>query len=56
MALAYLYTHPTRLAQGGLMLLIPLMAKGDVEVQRLAAHAVANLAVNGELAVQRQSP
>eukprot|EP01047_Picozoa_sp_COSAG01_P080641 COSAG01_NODE_15759_length_1302_cov_5.370740_2_plen_128_part_00 len=33
------------------MLLIPLMTKGDVEVQRLAAHAVANLAVNGELAV-----
>ena len=27
------------------------MAKGDVEVQRLAAHAVANLAVNGELGI-----
>jgi hypothetical protein len=39
----------TIVKQGGLLLLIPLMTKGDVEVQRLAAHAVANLAVNGQI-------
>lgn len=33
---------------GGLKLLIPLTKSSDSEVQRLAAHALANLSVNGE--------
>jgi hypothetical protein len=32
---------------GGLQLLIPLTKSHDPEVQRLAAHALANLSVNG---------
>ena len=32
---------------GGLQLLVPLTKSPDVEVQRLAAHALANLSVNG---------
>lgn len=32
---------------GGLRLLIPLTKSADSEVQRLAAHALANLSVNG---------
>jgi hypothetical protein len=32
------------------------MANGDIEVQRLAAHAVANLAVNGERAPVQPTP
>lgn len=32
---------------GGLKLLLPLTRSTDVEVQRLAAHALANLSVNG---------
>lgn len=31
----------------GLKLLLPLTQSKDVEVQRLAAHALANLSVNG---------
>lgn len=34
---------------GGLKLLVPLTKSTDVEVQRLAAHALANLSVNGWL-------
>lgn len=33
---------------GGLRLLIPLTRSSDMEVQRLAAHALANISVNGE--------
>jgi hypothetical protein len=33
---------------GGLRLLVPLTKSVDQEVQRLAAHALANLSVNGE--------
>jgi hypothetical protein len=33
---------------GGLRLLLPLTKSVDIEVQRLAAHALANLSVNGE--------
>lgn len=33
---------------GGLKLLVPLTKSKDQEVQRLAAHALANLSVNGE--------
>lgn len=33
---------------GGLRLLVPLTKSMDVEVQRLAAHALANLSVNGK--------
>ncbi len=33
---------------GGLKLLIPLTKSTDSEVQRLAAHALANLSVNGK--------
>jgi hypothetical protein len=33
---------------GGLRLLIPLTRSCDMEVQRLAAHALANISVNGE--------
>ncbi len=32
---------------GGLKLLVPLTKSVDEEVQRLAAHALANLSVNG---------
>lgn len=32
---------------GGLRLLVPLTKSSDEEVQRLAAHALANLSVNG---------
>lgn len=32
---------------GGLRLLVPLTRSSDEEVQRLAAHALANLSVNG---------
>ena len=32
---------------GGLDLLLPLTESTDIEVQRLAAHALANLSVNG---------
>jgi hypothetical protein len=32
---------------GGLKLLLPLTKSADPEVQRLAAHALANLSVNG---------
>lgn len=32
---------------GGLKLLVPLTRSTDIEVQRLAAHALANLSVNG---------
>ncbi|KAJ1398716.1 hypothetical protein B484DRAFT_406558 [Ochromonadaceae sp. CCMP2298] len=34
-------------AYGGLKLLVPLTRSSDLEVQRLAAHALANLSVNG---------
>jgi hypothetical protein len=34
---------------GGLQLLVPLTKSADVEVQRLAAHALANLSVNSTL-------
>lgn len=34
---------------GGLRLLVPLTKSADSEVQRLAAHALANLSVNGQL-------
>jgi hypothetical protein len=34
---------------GGLKLLVPLTKSVDQEVQRLAAHALANLSVNGTL-------
>jgi hypothetical protein len=34
---------------GGLKLLVPLTKSADQEVQRLAAHALANLSVNGML-------
>lgn len=34
---------------GGLKLLIPLTRSADPEVQRLAAHALANLSVNGKI-------
>jgi hypothetical protein len=34
---------------GGLRLLVPLTKSVDPEVQRLAAHALANLSVNGRL-------
>lgn len=44
---------PQRQAQiveyGGLQLLVPLTNSKDIEVQRLAAHALANLSVNGDL-------
>ncbi len=33
---------------GGLKLLVPLTQSRDPEVQRLSAHALANLSVNGE--------
>jgi hypothetical protein len=33
---------------GGLRLLVPLTKSTDEEVQRLSAHALANLSVNGE--------
>ena len=33
---------------GGLKLLVPLTKSADPEVQRLAAHALANLSVDGE--------
>lgn len=33
---------------GGLKLLLPLTRSKDVEVQRLAVHALANLSVDGE--------
>ena len=36
---------------GGLKLLIPLTRSTDQEVQRLAAHALANLSVNGILLI-----
>ncbi|CAM9244104.1 unnamed protein product [Choristocarpus tenellus] len=43
--------QPSRQAQivalGGLKLLLPLAQSTDVEVQRLAVHALANLSVNG---------
>ena len=35
----------------GLRLLLPLTESTDSEVQRLAAHALANLSVNGKLAL-----
>ena len=34
---------------GGLKLLVPLTKSVDEEVQRLAAHALANLSVNGRI-------
>ena len=34
--------------QGGLELLLPLTKSDDIEVQRLAAHALANLSVNAD--------
>lgn len=34
---------------GGLKLLVPLTKSVDQEVQRLAAHALANLSVNGTI-------
>jgi hypothetical protein len=34
---------------GGLTLLLPLTESSDIEVQRLAAHCLANLSVNGGL-------
>lgn len=37
---------------GGLKLLLPLTQSRDVEVQRLAVHALANLSVNGELTIK----
>lgn len=37
---------------GGLKLLLPLTQSKDVEVQRLAVHALANLSVNGEHSIQ----
>jgi predicted PhzF superfamily epimerase YddE/YHI9 len=40
---------------GGLKLLVPLTRSEDVEVQRLAAHALANLSVNGEYVFQHFS-
>lgn len=36
---------------GGLKLLLPLTQSRDVEVQRLAVHALANLSVNGECTI-----
>jgi len=43
---------PTRQVQivefGGLKLLLPLTESGDKEVQRLSAHALANLSVNAD--------
>ena len=42
---------PTRQVQiveyGGLKLLVPLTKSKDIEVQRLSAHCLANLSVNG---------
>lgn len=35
-------------ALGGLKLLLPLARSTDIEVQRLAVHALANLSVDGE--------
>lgn len=32
---------------GGLRLLVPLTRSPDIEVQRLAAHCLANISVNG---------
>lgn len=37
---------------GGLKLLLPLTQSTEVEVQRLAVHALANLSVNGENSTQ----
>ena len=49
---AFLRSHGrARSPQGGLLLLVPLAESSDVEVQRLAAHAIANLAVNGASAI-----
>lgn len=46
------YRAASRQAQivelGGLKLLLPLTQSKDVEVQRLAVHALANLSVDGE--------
>lgn len=36
---------------GGLKLLLPLTQSKDVEVQRLAVHALANLSVDGECTI-----
>jgi hypothetical protein len=38
----------------GLRLLVPLTKSTDEEVQRLSAHALANLSVNGEQVVEHQ--
>jgi hypothetical protein len=47
---------PSRQAQiveyGGLRLLVPLTKSTDAEVQRLSAHALANLSVTAENQVQ----
>lgn len=52
------YLTASRQAQivelGGLQLLLPLTMSGDVEVQRLAVHALANLSVNGEHLIVRR--
>lgn len=39
---------------GGLQLLVPLTRSEDQEVQRLAAHALANLSVSGKYLISQQ--
>lgn len=43
-----MYVQVQIVEYGGLKLLVPLTKSKDQEVQRLAAHALANLSVNGE--------